>query len=583
MPPKAGELPRAEVPRRGIGWRRWRLAGVPWLAPIGVRMSLLILVSAVPMLIMAGDIAWRAYQDRAAAMIELASSARDEAVGRAEANLDTARQLLATLSLSAPVLDPELTGCHELMVQLTQIRSDPFISFGAVSIDGTLLCSSLRSGAELKRAPLRLVNRTWFRRVRQTQQFSVGEAEIGSLSGAQVIVAAYPVLQHGQIRRIVYAGLRLAAFASPTLPLSAWILSATSEMTVQGADLALPDPAHLAAVEASTRRLTFTAGGRDGQNYAYASAALSGDAHLLVAYPVQIRFARKLRAMLWRIIALSLLLLGAVAVVGSGAIVLVARPLQLLRNEVRDYVPGGKFAPAGLQFASAEVQQLGEAFAVATRRLAEHEARQELLISEIHHRVKNNLQIVASLLNLQAARLRQPEARAEFQIARDRVQALATLHRHLTSQGDGSFVAMNEFLTELVRQMFSAMGERVADEAIGDEPERGRIALMLDANLPMPADQAVPLALIVTEAVSNSLKYAFPEGASGTITITLERREGAIRLEIADDGVGWSEAAGGEGIGLRLIRGFARQLGARLTIIGTEGVRLLVEGIEDAR
>jgi len=142
MPPKAGELPRAEVPRRGIGWRRWRLAGVPWLAPIGVRMSLLILVSAVPMLIMAGDIAWRAYQDRAAAMIELASSARDEAVGRAEANLDTARQLLATLSLSAPVLDPELTGCHELMVQLTQIRSDPFISFGAVSIDGTLLCSA---------------------------------------------------------------------------------------------------------------------------------------------------------------------------------------------------------------------------------------------------------------------------------------------------------------------------------------------------------------------------------------------------------------------------------------------------------
>jgi len=592
MPRDDAAAPLAAGFSRVLGWRGYLYRGsLGWLAPIGVRMGLLILISAVPMLLMAGDIAWRAYQDRAGAMIDRASSARDEAVGRAEANLETARQLLATLSQAAPVQDPGLRGCHELMVQIEQIRSDPFISFGVVDQNGNLLCSSLHSDLELKSAPLVMAKRAWFQRVSQTRQFALGEAMMGRVLRTQLIVVGSPVMQNGRMWRIVYAGLRESAFASPGQQLSAWVLAAANEMPVQGVDAALPGPDLLAAVRASAGRMTFTGVGRDGRNYAYASAALSSDAHLLLAYPEQRTFARKLQAMAWRIAVLGLLLLAGVAMVAAGAIVLVARPLQLLRNEVRDYTPGRPFAPSGLKLASVEVQQLSEAFAAATRRLAEHEARQELLISEIHHRVKNNLQIVASLLNLQAARLRQPEARAEFQIARDRVQALATLHRHLTSQGDGSFVAMNEFLGELVRQMFSAMGEKVGrekvggekvgGEKVGGEEDAGRIGLVIDANLSLPVDQAVPVGLIVTEAVSNALKYAFPDGAAGTIRVTLDRQDDAIRLEVVDDGVGWNaEEAGGEGLGLRLIRGFARQLGGNLTIVGTHGVSFMVEGIE---
>ena len=122
---------------------------------------------------------------------------------------------------------------------------------------------------------------------------------------------------------------------------------------------------------------------------------------------------------------------------------------------------------------------------------------------EVHHRVKNNLQVIASLLNLQASRIRVPEARAEFQAARDRVRALATLHRHLYADGELHTINMRSFLAELCGQLFQAMGEL----------EGTRIQMLIDApELRMSSDQAVPLALIVTEAVTNSVRYAFPAG-----------------------------------------------------------------------
>ena len=183
-----------------------------------------------------------------------------------------------------------------------------------------------------------------------------------------------------------------------------------------------------------------------------------------------------------------------------------------------------------------EVRELATALAGATAAVAWREQRlraagdqQELLIQEIHHRVKNNLQIVASLLNLQANRIRQPSARAEFQSARDRVRALATLHRHLYTQSELHAINMKSFLEELCGQLFQAMGE-----------QRGR-RITLDIAAPalrLSSDQAVPLALIVTEAVSNALKYAFPDGRSGHVSVRLTAGTDIAELVIEDDGVG---------------------------------------------
>ncbi len=194
-------------------------------------------------------------------------------------------------------------------------------------------------------------------------------------------------------------------------------------------------------------------------------------------------------------------------------------------------------------------------------------------MQEIHHRVKNNLQVVASLLNLQASRIRLPEARAEFQSARDRVRTLATLHRHLYAHGELHTINMREFLIELCSQLFQAMGEKAGE----------RLRLEIEApELKMSSDQAVPLALIVTEAVSNAVKYAFPGGRRGSISVYLKADQGHAELEIFDDGVGIpagrveTEAGTRDGIGIQLIRGFARQLGATLQVEEGHGTRYRV-------
>ena len=274
----------------------------------------------------------------------------------------------------------------------------------------------------------------------------------------------------------------------------------------------------------------------------------------------------------------------ALAIVGAGGMMLGSRPLARLNKRISRWRAGGPFDAGGDRTEdvslSRDLRLLVIAFRRATMMLRRQQFRlttavdqQELLMQEIHHRVKNNLQIVASLLNLQASRIRQPEARAEFQSARDRVRALATLHRHLYAHGEVHTIDMREFLIELCGQLFQAMGEKAGE----------RLRLDIEApELKMSSDQAVPLALIVTEAVSNAVKYAFPNGRRGSISVSLTALPDNALLEICDDGVGIpagrveTEAGTRDGIGLQLIRGFAKQLGATLQVEEGDGTRYKV-------
>lgn len=259
---------------------------------------------------------------------------------------------------------------------------------------------------------------------------------------------------------------------------------------------------------------------------------------------------------------------------GGGAVLVASRPLARLNRAIAGWRLGtsfiGKTDRRRRLALSRDLRRLVVAFHRATLVLQRQQAdleqaveQQGLLMQETHHRVKNNLQIVASLLNLQASRIRLPEARAEFQSARDRVRALATLHRHLYAHGEVHTINMREFLTELCGQLFQAMGEKAGE----------RLRLEIEApELKMSSDQAVPLALIVTEAVSNAVKYAFPDGRRGSVSVRLTADADYAELEIDDDGVGIpagrveTDAGTRDGIGLQLIRGFVRQLGATLSV-----------------
>jgi two-component sensor histidine kinase len=256
----------------------------------------------------------------------------------------------------------------------------------------------------------------------------------------------------------------------------------------------------------------------------------------------------------------ALLILSLVAVV-LGAHYAVTRPLSRLRRSVLQWrsgsaaldIPGASDMPD-------EIRDLAESFQAGASTLAEHERdlqaaieRAEILAAEVHHRVKNNLQIVSSLLALQAQRVTDGQARTEFEAARDRIGALATLHRHMYAHHDPEAIDLGAFIAELGAQLFAA---------IGDKPGR-RIALDVAAPaLRISSDQAVPLALIITEAVSAALKQGFPSGREGRIAITVAADDKRATLSIEDDGV---VPRPDDQLRALLLRGLTRQLGAELT------------------
>ena len=255
-----------------------------------------------------------------------------------------------------------------------------------------------------------------------------------------------------------------------------------------------------------------------------------------------------------------------------------SRPLRRLAARVRGWTPGRPLEADLDASGPYEVRELDRALLAAAGALQEREAaltsalhQRDLLMAEIHHRVKNNLQVVASLLNLQADRLRSQAARTEFAVARDRVQALATLHRHLYLHQTFERISMRPFLEELSRQL---------GDALGAGPDSG-VAIEIDAeDVEMGSDQAISLALLLTEAVSNAMRHGFPEGHQGRIAISLHVDDGIARLVVQDDGIGLSAAStegDGDGLGMRLIEGFANHLGGVAEISGEDGTRIAVQ------
>ncbi|MFW5661988.1 MAG: sensor histidine kinase, partial [Oceanicaulis sp.] len=171
------------------------------------------------------------------------------------------------------------------------------------------------------------------------------------------------------------------------------------------------------------------------------------------------------------------------------------------------------------------------------------------LLREIHHRVKNNLQIIVSLLNLQAGRLEDEGARAALYEARRRINALALVHRSLYEAEDLRFVQMRSFLEQLVANLADVSRD---DRKIETVVESDDIAF--------PPDQAAPLALFITEAITNAYKHAFTDRTTGRITVHLTCTDGDCLVAVTDDGVGVSESMR-PGTGSSLMRAFATQLG----------------------
>lgn len=172
------------------------------------------------------------------------------------------------------------------------------------------------------------------------------------------------------------------------------------------------------------------------------------------------------------------------------------------------------------------------------------------LLHEVDHRVKNNLQLISSLLLLQARRTPDLAVRSALRGMLERVNAVATVHRRLFQSEDVERFDVSAFIRDLVSDAIGSSG-------------RSDITAALDLErVDVSADKAAPLALLFSELLGNAIRHAFPDGRAGVIKVSVRRENGHFRIEIADDGVGVVNDQPGPGFGQTIARLLCEQLRA---------------------
>lgn len=189
-------------------------------------------------------------------------------------------------------------------------------------------------------------------------------------------------------------------------------------------------------------------------------------------------------------------------------------------------------------------------------------AEKELLLKEIHHRVKNNLMIISSLLSLQSRQVKDRETMDLFRESENRTRSMALIHERLYRSEDLKNIDLAEYLGRLASEIFRSYS---ADSRI-------RLNLEID-ELKVDVETAVPLGLIVNELLTNAVKHAFPDG-EGTVTVSLSKRNGTVTLEVSDDGAGFPEDIDWESspsLGLQLVRSLTKQIDGKVEMISDGG------------
>lgn len=213
---------------------------------------------------------------------------------------------------------------------------------------------------------------------------------------------------------------------------------------------------------------------------------------------------------------------------------------------------------------------------ITLRKKAEEEIKtslqqKEILLQEIHHRVKNNLQIISSLLNLQEGYVKDEEAVAVLRESRNRVLSMAMIHEMLYDSLDLSTINFSHYIDNLVYDLFNTYGVKAS-----------LLNLKLDVDeIFLNIDTAVPCGLMISEMVSNALKYAFPDGQRGNISIEFHQNDDEVlELVIADDGVGLPndvDLETTESLGLRLVSSLAHQLDGEIELDRSQGTKFIIK------
>ncbi|KKL45709.1 hypothetical protein LCGC14_2352900 [marine sediment metagenome] len=252
--------------------------------------------------------------------------------------------------------------------------------------------------------------------------------------------------------------------------------------------------------------------------------------------------------------------------------------VELMRMGVHDYIMKNNLA----RLAPAVARELKDAAVREERREADRQIKAALeektaLLAEIHHRVKNNMAVIISLLSLQEKEIKNDEDRQKFRETQSRIRSMAMVHEMLYSSDDLSKIEFDGYIRRLANNLSISYG--LDKTSIG-------IKLDLVDEIILNIENAVPCGLLINELVTNSIWHAFPDGREGTITVSLSKGDGEkeVMVSVTDNGVGMPEGVSFDNInslGIKLIKTLNDQLGGDMEFNAENGTSFVIRFTEN--
>ena len=206
----------------------------------------------------------------------------------------------------------------------------------------------------------------------------------------------------------------------------------------------------------------------------------------------------------------------------------------------------------------------------AAKQIEDSLKEKEMLLGEIHHRVKNNLQIISSLLNLQSIHIKDPFDKELFSESQNRVKSMAIIHEKLYQSHNFTQINLKDYTNSLIKDI---SGTYMID------PDQ--ILFDLDTvNIELNLETAIPCGLILNELITNSIKHAFPSGSKGKISIKFREEKGSYQLEVSDNGVGFPEGLdleNAKSLGLELVKNLVHQLEGSIRLETDHGTHFIMK------
>ncbi len=521
-------------------------------ASIRLRLGLALAVALLPVLLLSAVQAGLEFRHEIRAQRSALIDAALRSGASARARIESAQVLLQTLGPGSVGLE-----CAQRLAEVAA-RIPGYENLMRFDAFGRVACSAASTPADPGRA-----GRPWFVQLSQGAPVVISLAPGAAYASQPSVLAASPVRDDaGHVVGALAAVLSLESLRPDAAGASLPSGSQVAVTDKQGHLLSATDisvfPTDVGGRLARARpgaSLLWSQNDRRGARRLFAAAPLVGDQmFVLLSAPteglVSWAWLNPVSAVALPVLAFSLSLLTVLFVAERE----VVRWIAYLRRIAVLYTRGrytvrpvrAERAPPEIHDLADTLSAMADAIAARDEELTRHLAQKDAMLREIHHRVKNNLQVISSLLNLQQRTLNDPAARAAVSDTRQRIAALALVYRALYQSPDMRKVDLRDFLEELIGQLVMSEAGQMVRTDLACDP------------LVMDPDLLAPLALFAVEAISNARKHGLAEGGRLGVSFVVSGEK--AELVISDTGVPGRVSRVGPGVGRTLMTAFARQL-----------------------